>query len=353
MSDVSYPFRFRAAILEENNKPLVIDEVEFAGPLLPGQVLVKVHYSGVCGKQIEEIKGSAGVDPYLPHMLGHEGSGVVADCGPGVSKVKAGDRVVLHWLKGSGIDASTPFYTRNGKRVNAGWITTFNEYAVVAENRVSPMTDEQDMLSACILGCAGMTGLGVIIEEAQVRPGQSVAIVGCGGVGLCSIQAAKVVSCADIVGIDTNPKNLARAKELGATEIFNVAEGATVERIRNITGGRGFDTTIVTVGDPKAIELGANITGTPGNVFVVAVPPAGSVVTLDALSIHRRRSFTGSYGGGAQPDRDVSRFLEMDRVKTIQLRNVVGNVVSFKEINMGIEKMLAGAPGRTVIDFSL
>lgn len=349
---VTYPFRFRAAILEQQNKPLVIDEVEFAGPLLPGQVLVKLFYSGICGKQIEEIKGSAGHDPYLPHMLGHEGSGEVIDCGPGVTKVKPGDYAVFHWLKGSGIDASTPYYTRKGARVNAGWITTFNEYAVLSENRVSPISRDQDMLSACILGCAGMTGLGVVIHEAQVRPGESVAIVGCGGVGLCSVQGATLVSSPLIIGIDINPKNLSRAKELGATQVFNPKEQDVQEHVHRLTSGRGADVTIVTVGDPKAIELGASITGAPGKVFVVAVPPAGSSVTLDALSIHRRRSFTGSYGGGAVPDRDVESFLNLDRAKSIQLRQVVGHAVSLELVNQGIEKMLSGEPGRAVIDFS-
>ena len=143
---VRYPLRFKAAILEYNNRPLTIDEVTFSGPLGPGQILVRIYYSGICGKQIEEIKGIAGPDRYLPHLLGHEGSGVVIDIGPGVNKVAPGDYVVLHWLKGSGMDAQTPVYTRNGKRVNAGWITTFNEYGVVSENRVTSIPKDTNNL---------------------------------------------------------------------------------------------------------------------------------------------------------------------------------------------------------------
>ena len=105
---IQYPITFRAAILERNNTPLVLDEVTFEGPLDAGQVLVDVCYTGICGKQIEEITGARGEDPFLPHLLGHEGSGIVLDIGPGVKKVSPGDKVVLHWMKGSGIDAATP-----------------------------------------------------------------------------------------------------------------------------------------------------------------------------------------------------------------------------------------------------
>ena len=130
----------KAVVLVEQNAPLVVADVEL--PILDvGQVLVKMAYSGICGKQIEEINGKRGHDPYIPHLLGHEGAGTVADIGPGVRKVKSGDSVVLHWMKGSGIDSAPPRFNWNGKQVSAGWVTTFSEYTIASENRVTPIPE--------------------------------------------------------------------------------------------------------------------------------------------------------------------------------------------------------------------
>ena len=127
----------QAAILVEQNQPLVIDEVQLPKSLEYGQVLVKIYYSGICGSQIGEIKGVKGPDAWLPHLLGHEASGIVVEIGEGVSTVQADDVVVLHWRKGEGIESSPPKYQWQGKQLNAGFITTFNEYAVVSENRLT------------------------------------------------------------------------------------------------------------------------------------------------------------------------------------------------------------------------
>src|SRR5262245_35220563 len=121
----------QAAILAEQRKPLVVDEVSLPERLDFGQVLVRVIYSGICGAQLNEIDGAKGEDPYLPHLLGHEGSGVVLEVGPGVKTVSPGQRVVMHWRKGRGIEAATPQYRWRGRPLNAGWVTTFNPYAVV------------------------------------------------------------------------------------------------------------------------------------------------------------------------------------------------------------------------------
>lgn len=350
MASVKYPLRFRAAILEEQNAALHVDEVEFTGPLLPGQVLVKVFYSGICGKQVEEVKGTAGPDRFIPHMLGHEGVGKVIDAGPGVSKVKGGETVVLHWLKGSGIESATPLYYRKGQRINAGWITTFNEYAVVSENRLTVIPEQADQLSACILGCAGMTGLGVIIYEANLRPGQSVAIFGCGGVGLCALLGAQLVTASPIIAVDICTASLDRAREFGADIIVNSSDGNAEELIRNATAGCGVEKCVVTVGAPQAIEFAARVTAHPGELFLVAVPPVNSSIHLDALAIHRRRSLMGSYGGGASPDRDIPRMLELISRKKLDLRKLVGPVLKLDQINEGLQQTISGSGARVLLD---
>ena len=140
----------KSAILVENKKPLIVADVNLPPKLEFGQVLVKICYSGICGAQINEIDAAKGKDNFLPHLLGHEGSGVVQKTGQGVSTVKEGDHVVLHWRPSSGIQSPTAKYTWNGKTVNAGWVTTFNEQAVISENRLTVIPDDFDMEDACL-----------------------------------------------------------------------------------------------------------------------------------------------------------------------------------------------------------
>src|SRR5262249_18906328 len=170
--------RMKAAILVETNRPLVVADIELPESLSFGQVLVHVHYSGICGAQINEIEGAKGPDKFLPHLLGHEGSGTVVDIGPGVRTVKKGDRVVMHWRPSAGLQSETPTYRWNGTQVNAGWVTTFNDRAVVSENRVTAIPDDVDLRIAPLFGCAVTTAMGVVNRDAAVQIGQSVVVFG-------------------------------------------------------------------------------------------------------------------------------------------------------------------------------
>jgi S-(hydroxymethyl)glutathione dehydrogenase/alcohol dehydrogenase len=180
----------RAAILVEQKKPLVIEEVEMPALKL-GQVLVKVLASGICGSQIGEINGVKGPDRFLPHLLGHEGCGTVLEVGEGVRTVKPGDRVVLHWRKGAGLESVTPTFGSRLGTVNAGWVTTFNEHAIVSENRVTAVPPGFDIEAAALFGCAITTAFGVVTTNAQVAIGQSVAVFGAGGIGRGAATAAR------------------------------------------------------------------------------------------------------------------------------------------------------------------
>src|SRR3990172_7470779 len=200
----------KAAILVRQHEPLVVAEVELPQVLDVGQVLVKVHYSGICGSQLGEIDGVKGEDRFLPHLLGHEGSGTVLEVGPGVRHVKAGDKVVLHWRTGAGIESSTSSYSWQGRKVNAGWITTFNEYAVVSENRLTAIPHDSDPEVAALFGCAVTTGFGVVQNNARVRIGESVVVFGAGGVGLNIVQAAALVSAHPVIAVDLYDNRLAQ-----------------------------------------------------------------------------------------------------------------------------------------------
>ncbi|MEI8064346.1 MAG: alcohol dehydrogenase catalytic domain-containing protein, partial [Verrucomicrobiota bacterium] len=177
----------RAAILVESNKPLVVDEIDLP-KLDVGQVLVRIHVSGICGAQLNEIAAIKGTDKFLPHLLGHEGGGMVEEVGPGVTQVKPGDRVCLHWRKGAGIHAQPAKYRWQNRVVNSGWVTTFSDYAIVSENRVTPIPPNAPFEIAALMGCAVTTALGLINNDAKVKIGQSVAVFGCGGVGLSIVQ---------------------------------------------------------------------------------------------------------------------------------------------------------------------
>ena len=211
----------RAAILVEHNHPLEVHEIECPSELDFGQVLVQVKYSGICGSQLGEISGLKGPDPYLPHLLGHEGSGVVQKIGPGVTTVKEGNHVVLHWRPSTGIQSPTPAYNWNGKKVNAGWVTTFNEYAVVSEDRVTMIPNDFDPEVGALMGCAVTTGLGVINNNAKVKIGESVVVWGAGGIGLNIIQGASLVSAYPIIAIDLYDHKLNMSKQMGATHTIN------------------------------------------------------------------------------------------------------------------------------------
>src|SRR5215831_8124571 len=164
----------KAAILAESRKPLIVDEIRFPDALDVGQVLVKVLYSTICGAQINEIAAAKGPDKFLPHLLGHEASAQVIETGPGVSTVKAGDTVVLHWRPSQGIQSATPAYRWRGQKLNAGWVTTFNQHAIVAENRMTVIPADFDLKLAPLFGCAVTTAAGVVNNDAGVKVGESV-----------------------------------------------------------------------------------------------------------------------------------------------------------------------------------
>ena len=238
------PLKMRAAIIEKQCAPLVVDEVGLPETLGPGQALVKVFYSGICGSQLGEISGVKGDDRFLPHLLGHEGSGEVLETGPGVQLFQRGDQVVMHWRKGIGLEGAPPVYTWRGKVLNAGFVTTFNQYAIVSENRLTRLPDGLPMEIGPLLGCAVTTGLGVINNNAKVRIGESVLVLGSGGVGLNIIQGAKMCSAYPIIAVDVYANRLKMAAKFGATHLVNSKEGLDFEgEIQSILGGVEADVT--------------------------------------------------------------------------------------------------------------
>jgi len=336
------PRTMKAAVLAELNAPLVLADVTLPETLAAGQVLVKVHYSGICGSQLGEIDGAKGEDRFLPHLLGHEASGTVIAVGPGVRHVRVNDQVVLHWRKGLGIEAETPNYTWQGRKVNAGWITTFNEYAIVSENRVTPVPADTDLEVAALFGCAVTTGFGVVENNAKVRIGESVVVFGAGGIGLNIVQAAALVSAYPIVAVDLHDNKLELAKRMGATHVINSNRGDARQAILEIVDKAGVDAFIDNTGQPPIIEMGYQMTKPQGRVTLVGVPRKGNSINIYSLPLHFGKGLSGSHGGEAIPQTDIPRFLRLYRAQRIKLRELITDYFTLDQINEAIEGMKSG-----------
>ena len=343
------PKSMKAAVLTALKVPLVIAELTMPEALAVGQVLVKIHFSGICGSQLGEIGGAKGEDKFLPHLLGHEGSGIVLEVGPGVRHVKAGDVVVLHWRKGLGIESPTPKYKWDGKIVNAGWVTTFNEYAIAAENRVTPIPKDSDLDVAALFGCAVTTGFGVVVNNARVTIGESVVVFGAGGIGLNIVQAAALVTAHPIIAVDLYDNKLELARRMGATHLINARNTDARKAILDICT-HGVDVFIDNTGIPAIIEMGYELTKPQGRTTLVGVPHKGNNVSIYSLPLHFGKEIRGSHGGEAIPHEDIPRYDALYRMGRIKLQELITEYFYLDEINTAIQKIRDGnISGRCLI----
>lgn len=340
----------KAAILEQLNAPLIVDDIQpfWADDLACGQVWVEVHASGICGAQIGEISGAKGKDKYLPHLLGHEGGGVVMDVGPGVTHIKKGDHVVMHWRKGIGIESAFPKYKWGDKIVGGGSVTTFNEYAIVSENRLIPIDKDIPFEIAALMGCAVTTGLGLINNEAQLKIGQSILVIGCGGVGLNIIQGAVMVSAGYIGAVDIKKNKLQMAANLGATEIID----SNIFDIQdNILPG--IDVVVDCTGNPEIIEKGYSLVAPGGKMILVGQPHHDQKLTINAM----RRHYCGqilmdSQGGLTNPSVDIPRYLDLYRAGKLKLDNLITHRLPLEKINDAFDIVRFGQAGRIILEMN-
>ena len=346
------PRTTKAAILVKLGRPLVVAEVELPEVLGVGQVLVNVHYSGICGSQLGEIDGIKGEDRFLPHLLGHEGSGTVLAVGPGVRHVAPGDTVVLHWRRGRGIESEVPTYKWGDREVNAGCVTTFNEFAVVSENRCTPIPPDSDLQVATLFGCAVTTGFGVVENNARLRLGESIVVLGAGGIGLSIVQAASLVSAHPIIAVDLHENRLSLARDMGATHLVNASVADVRAELESITGSDGVDVAVDNTGLPEMIQLGYRITTPAGRVVLVGVPRIGDDIELHSLPLHFGKQLCGSHGGNGDPHVDIPRYHGLYRSGRIRLRELITDIVGLDDINDVIRKMRSGdVSGRCMVSF--
>jgi len=338
----------KAAILAQSREPLVVDEIALPETLGVGQVLVKVLYSTICGAQLNEIAAAKGPDKFLPHLLGHEASARVVEIGLGVTTVKPGDTVVLHWRPSQGIQCQPPAYQWRGKKLNAGWVTTFNDYAVVSENRMTVIPPDYNLHDAPLLGCAVTTAAGVINNDANVKIGESVVVFGVGGVGLNVVQFAELAGANPIVAVDLVDAKLAMAKARGATHCLNGNAVADLDaEIRKIVGAKGPDKVIETTGAKSVIELAYNLTHADGTCVLVGVP--SEKVSIYTLPIHFNKVLTGSHGGDAVPHVDIPRLIRLIEAGRLSFEGLITHEFPLDDINAALDVVRSGTAGRVLL----
>ena len=341
-----------AALLVQTGQPLVLAELEVPA-LRPGQVLVEIAYSGACGTQVMEALGLKGEDKWLPHCLGHEGSGTVLECGSAVTRVKSGDQVVLSWIRGGGVEAGGATYRWEGRTVNAGGVTTFQRHAVVSENRLTRLPDNLPMDTAILLGCAAPTGMGAVFNVTQVRPGEAVAVFGTGGIGLNACMAASFAGAMPIIAVDPNATRRDLAIAFGATYAIDPSAGDAVAEIRGLVAG-GVDAAIEATGIPAVMAQALNATRSQGGrAVVIGNAKHGSSLTLDPAVFNQGKSLHGTWGGDSVPDRDYVRYGRLLASGRFNAQALLSAPYSLARANDALHDLASGRVGRPLIDMRL
>jgi len=338
----------QAAVLLKVNQPLEIYELNIPA-LIAGQVLVKILFSGLCRSQVMEAKGARGDDKWLPHLLGHEGSGIVVAIGEGVVKVAPGDEVILSWIKGEGIDAPGAKYMKDGQIINSGPITTFSNYSIIAESRVFIKPKDLPFDIAILFGCAIPTGAGMALNEINATADDSIVILGLGGIGLSALMAFKASGLKKLIAVDISEKKLAMAKRLGATHLLNAMDENLLESINKITTD-GADYCIESAGKVATIELGFSlINKSSGTLLFASHPPNQETIRLNPHELISGKQIFGSWGGATIPDRDISKISNLFQSSQTPLDLLLTKRYRLHQINEAIDDLESGSVFRPLI----
>jgi S-(hydroxymethyl)glutathione dehydrogenase/alcohol dehydrogenase len=340
----------KAAILVEQNKDLVVDEIEIP-KLEYGKVLVEIKSSRICGSQLGEIDGVKGPDNYLPHLLGHEAGGIVREVGHLVTRVKEGDHVVCHWRPAPGISGPCPTYDWKGAHVNAGHITTFSHYSIISESRLTPIDPKYSHEVSALMADTITTGFGVISNDARVRIGQSVCIIGVGGIGLGAVLGAKLAGANPLIAVDLFDHKLELARKQGATHCINSSEADLKDVLSEVIGRPEVDVMIEGTGNPEVIEKAYELTSGQGACVLFGVMRFDQRVSLNTLPLHFGKTLTGSEGGQSLPHIDIPRYLEMMDAGFFNFDDFVSHRCKLEDVNDAISRMRSGESIHTMITF--
>ncbi len=360
----------KAAVMYSFNEPLTIENVTLKAPR-EDEIVVKIGASGVCHSDLSVVQMKLPFPP--PVVLGHEGAGVVEEVGKRVTNLKPGDHVVLSWVENCGhchfciagtvhlCDANIQSFMTGGETVfekdgvpisRMAGVGSFSERTIVRATSAVKIPDDVPMEAACLVGCGVMTGVGAVVNTAQVRPGQTVAVFGCGGVGLNVIQGAALSGAGRIIAVDMVPQKLTWAKEFGATDVVNAKDGDPVDAIRELTGGIGVDYAFEVIGVPSVIQQAFMAVKRGGKAVVVGVAAMGVNVEIPAAALAlEERSVIGSLYGSANMKRDMPRLIELYRQKRLKLDQLVSRRIKLEAVNDAFTAMEKGEVARSVIVF--
>jgi Zn-dependent alcohol dehydrogenase len=338
------PSSFKAVILEKINEPLVVDYVA-PTELKIGQVLVKILISGLCGAQLQEIAGLKGNSSFVPHLLGHEGCGIVEDIGPGVTKVKKGDKVIMHWRKGSGIESPFPEYIYKHKKISSGKVTTLSNYSIVSENRITPVLQNTPNELCALLGCGLSTAFGTINNIAKIKFGETVLILGCGGVGLNLIIASNLAGCGFAYGLDKSLDKFSFVEDCGGRFISNI------NQIED-----PIDCIIDTTGSMSLVSNCLPLLSTRGRCVIVSQPHNDRSIELRnpaKFFINEGQTLSSTQGGSINPDEDFSRYIRLYYNNKINLEKIISHTFKLDQINDAVKLLISKKAGRIMIDTNL
>lgn len=364
----------RAAVLTEVGQPLVVRNDVEAEPPRAGEVKIKVAASGVCHSDLSMQNGT--IMTPTPVVLGHEGAGEVVEVGEGVTGLEPGDHVVVSWVPQCG----ECFFCRRGQRhlcevgvraVMSGGLLdgttrltsggaplfqmasagTFSEYAVLSAIGVVKIPKDVDLRVAALIGCAVLTGVGAALNTARIQEGDTVAVVGCGGVGLNVIQGARVAGAAEVIGVDTAPKKLEMARSFGATATVDASAGNPVTGVMELTSQRGADVAFEVVGLGSTIEQTITMARRGGQAVLVGVPRLDVMLTLSAFLglVVAEKAVQGCWYGSSDVQRDVPRILQLWREGRLHLEELISWEIALEGINQAFAAMERGEVARSVV----
>ena len=371
--------KIRAAVLRESglprpyceSKPLQIEEVELDGPKR-GEVLVQIKAVGLCHSDLVAINGERGKP--MPIVIGHEAAGIVVELGEGVQGFDKGDHVVPTYVASCGHcemcavgrpalcepatmtnadavlrDGTTRLH-KNGQRIHHhSGVAGFAEYAVMSKDALIKIDKSIPFEHAALFGCCVVTGVGALLNTAGVKPGEHVAVVGLGGVGLSALLAAVAAGAGRIIALDLNPQKLQLARELGADFAINAADSDCVSRVREATLG-GSHVAVETAGSAKALETAYQITRRGGTTVTAGMPGPEAKITLSHLSLSaEERCLKGSYMGSCVPKRDIPRYLSMFQDGKLPVDKLLSRTIGFNDLNAAMDRLDDAATVREIL----
>lgn len=364
----------QSAVLDAPNQPLEIVEVDLEQPRA-GEVMVEIAATGICHSDISIL--TQRLPHTMPLVLGHEGAGTITSVGPDVQGLEPGDRVVLSWLaqcgtcfycvkgqpqlceiagpafsRGTLLDGSTRL-SRGGRAIyQMAGLGTFSRHCVVPAASAIPLPETIPFASAALLGCGVLTGWGAAINSARIRPGDSVAVLGCGGVGLSAVQGARIAGATAIIAVDLHEERLELAKHLGATHTLLAGE-LTAKEVRRLAGGRGVDVALEVVGRQESIDAAVKMTRRGGTVVLVGAGGDDVRVGVPAFSgmVVTEKTIRGSLYGSSNVKRDVPRLTRLYEAGILKLDELVTERFGFEQVNEAIAYCLGENGARAVIEF--